>query len=105
VCVSVCVCRCVCVDVCVCRCSDLPEGRPLLLLQCFGVVGRVQGVVVRVTVCMEDVSRAELVERSHGNSRHIPESHCTVLMPKHTHTHTHTRTRTRTHTYFNIVAT
>lgn len=60
--------------------SYLPERRPLLLLLQVGVV-RVVGVVAGVTVGVEDVSCAEFVQRSEGNTWRIPETHCAVFVP------------------------
>lgn len=55
--------------------SDLLERRPLL----FASLG--QAVIV-VTVGLEDVGCAQLVERPEGHSWGIPEAHCSILVPK-----------------------
>lgn len=64
--------------------SHLPKGWPFLLLLHVGVVARILGIVARVTVGVEDVGRAEFVQRGKSDTRGIPETHSAVFMPVNT---------------------
>lgn len=64
--------------------SHLPKGWPFLFLLHVRVVARILGIVTRVTVSVEDVGRAEFVQRGKSDTWGIPETHSAVFMPVNT---------------------